>query len=267
MKFNTKRILATLLAATLLFSLAGCGGKADTFAKVKKAGKIVVGTSADYAPYEFHKMIDGKDTIVGFDIEIAREIAKDLGVTLEIQDMGFDGLLASLNAGKIDFVISGMTPTDDRKKAVDFTTTYYVAQQAVLVRAEDKDTYKTAADLKEHSVGAQLTSIQEGIVKEQLADAKLVSLGKIPDMVLELKNKKVDAIVVELPVAKGYVANNPDLVISDITVTDETGGAAIAVTKDNAALVEAMNKSLDRMMKDGTIDRFVADANVQNETK
>ncbi len=267
MRNIAKKLAALMLVAVTLFSLAGCGGTTDALSRVKKAGKLVVGTSADYAPYEFHKMIDGKDTIIGFDIEIAKEIAKDLGVTLEIQDMGFDGLLQALNAGKVDFVISGMTPTDERKKAVDFSKVYYVAKQGVIIRTESKDAIKTIADLKGLSVGAQLTSIQEGIVKDQMPDAKLVSLGKIPDLILELKNKKVDALVVELPVANGYVANNPDLMISDIAVGEDDGGSAIAVQKGNTTLVDAMNKTLDRLMADGSIDKFVSEANVANEAQ
>ncbi|HHW00463.1 MAG TPA: transporter substrate-binding domain-containing protein [Clostridiaceae bacterium] len=236
----------------------------DTLSRVRKAGKIIVGTSADYAPYEFHTIIDGKDTIVGFDIEIAKEIAKDLGVELEIQDMSFDGLLQALNSDKVDFVIAGMTPNEERKKSVDFTDIYYTAQQGVMVRAEDKDKYKTIEDLKGKKVGAQSTTIQEGIVKEQMPESQLVSLTKIPDLVMELLNKKVEAIVVELPVAKGYVANNGKLAISDIKVQDDTGGSAIAVKKGNPELVELMNNTLKRLQEDGSIDRFVAEANEMN---
>lgn len=239
----------------------------STLERIRRTGKIVVGTSADYAPYEFHTLIDGKDTIVGFDIEIAKEIAKDLGVELEIQDMNFDGLLQALNSDKVDFVIAGMTPNEERKKSVDFTDIYYTAQQGVMVRAEDKDKYKTIEDLKGKKVGAQAATIQEEIVKEQMPDSQLITLTKIPDLVMELLNKKVEAIVVELPVAKGYVKNNDKLAISDIEVQDDTGGSAIAVKKGNQDLVELMNKTLKRLMEDGSIDRFVAEANEMNVTE
>ncbi len=290
-----KRLTAFLLVACVAFAFAGCGPKVENASqeqpkqeekkaeepkaeapkeeapkpetkldKIKKAGKIVVGTSADYAPYEFHTIIDGKDTIVGFDIKIAEEIAKDLGVKLEIQDLGFDGLLQALNADKVDFVIAGMTPDEERKKSVDFTNIYYYAKQGVMVRAADKDKYKTIADLKGKKVGAQLTTIQEDIVKEQMKESKLVSLTKIPDLVMELKNKKVEAIVVELPVANGYVKNNGDLVVADIKVEEDTGGSAVAAKKGNSELVEAMNKTLDRLIKDGSVDKFVTEANELN---
>jgi polar amino acid transport system substrate-binding protein len=276
------KLLALMLMICVAFTFAACGQKAvnapdkaqgsTSVAKaetkldqIKKAGKIVVGTSADYPPYEFKKAVNGKDEIVGFDIEIAKEIAKDLGVKLEIQDMKFEGLLPALATGNIDFVIAGMTPDEERKKSVDFTKIYYTASQGVMVRAEDKDKIKTIADLKGKKVGAQKSAIQEKIAKEQIADATLISLGKIPDLIMELKNKKVDALVVELPVASGYVANNKDLAISDVKVKDDTGGSAIAVKKGNKELVDAMDATLDRLLKDKLIDKYVADANVAVE--
>lgn len=239
----------------------------DAVAKIKEKGTIVMATSADYAPYEFHKPVEGVDTIMGFDVEIAKEIAKDLGVKLEIQDVAFDSLLSFMNSDKADFVIAGMTPDEERKKSVDFSKIYYYAKQAVMVRAEDADKYKTIADLEGKSVGAQSTSVQEDIVTEQMKKSSLVSLKKIPDLILNLKSKKVEAIVVELPVAKGYAANNTDIVVSEIKVEEETGGSAVAVKKGNTSLVEAINKTLDRLLEDGSVDKFVAEANEQNEVK
>ncbi|MDZ4906989.1 transporter substrate-binding domain-containing protein, partial [Clostridium perfringens] len=140
-----KKILAVTVVGVMSFGLISCGGKssksANKLADVKEKGKLVVGLSADYAPYEFHIMKDGKDEIVGFDVEIAKEIAKDMGVELEIKDMKFDSLVAAVPTGKIDMVISGMSPTEERKKAVDFSDIYYVAEHGMVVRAEDKDKY------------------------------------------------------------------------------------------------------------------------------
>jgi ABC-type amino acid transport substrate-binding protein len=229
--------------------------------QIKKSGKIVVGTSADYPPYEFHKEINKKDEIVGFDIEIARAIAKDLGVQLEIKDMKFDALLASLDSGNVDFVISGMTPTEERKKSVDFTNVYYTAVQTVVVRAEDKDKLKSVDDLKGKKVGVQKGATQEKIAKEQIQGAELKALPKISDLVLELKNKKIDALVVELPVASAYVSKNKDLLVTNIPLNTEDSGSAIGVKKGAPELVEAMNKTLDKLKADKTIDKLVAEAN------
>lgn len=266
MKGIFKKAICVIIATTIGLSIAGCG-EISTMKRIEKSGKLVVGTSADYAPYEYHTMVDGKDAIIGIDVSIMEEIAKDLGVQYEIVDTAFEGLLPALNSDKVDIVIAGMNPDEKRKKSVDFSKIYYEAKQGVLVRAEDKDKIKSIADLSGKNVGAQLGTTQESIAKSQMKDSNLVSLGKIPDLVMELKNKKIDALVVELPVANGYVKNNSDLVLSDISVKEESGGSAIAVKKGNSDLVELINKSLDRLMKEGAIDKFVQEANDKNVTK
>jgi len=270
---------AALLAVAMTVSFVGCGNKttdskssattkpnqtSSTSGKldqIKSAKKLVLGTSADYAPYEFHKLVDGKDQVVGFDIEIAKEVAKDLGVELKIQEMNFDGLLGALDTNNVDMVIAGMSPTPERAKNVDFSKIYYTAQQGVIIRAEDKDKIKSIADLKGKKIGVQKGSIQETLAKEQMPDSSLVSISKIPQLVLELKSKKVDALVVELPVANGYVNKQKDLVISQVQVKDETGGSAIAFKKGSKDLVDAVNTTIDRLIKDKKIDQFVSDAN------
>ncbi|WP_438448353.1 transporter substrate-binding domain-containing protein [Gorillibacterium sp. sgz5001074] len=247
---------AVSAAATATPGAAATGKLAD----VKKAGKLVIGTSADYAPYEFHKNIDGKDTIVGFDIEIAKTIANDMGVKLEIKDMGFDGLLAALDAGKVDFVISGMTPNAEREKIVDFSKVYYNAEQIILVRAEDKDKFKSMDDIKKATVGVQTASIQEDLAKKQAEGATIKSIGKITDLVMQLKGKKVDALFMESPVATGYVKKNTDLVISNVKPQADKAGSAIAVKKGNKEFVDQINKTLDRLMGDKTLDKLVTEA-------
>jgi polar amino acid transport system substrate-binding protein len=272
MQFS-KKILAVVSMLALASSLFA-SGKADTLdkvAQIKKAGKIIMGTSADYPPYEFHSLKDGKDTIVGFDVAIAQEIAKDLGVKLEIKDMQFDGLLAALQAGTIDIVIAGMTPTEERKKSVDFTKTYYYAVHGVIVRAADKDKYSTVEALKGARLSAQKGTIQVGIAKKQILgmtdaeaekDSNVVKeLGTIKNLVLDLKNNKVDAIVAELPVANAYVGKNPDLAVAAPTFKDDEGGSAVAIKKGNEALVTAINGTLDRLMGAKDIEKFVAEAN------
>lgn len=258
-----KFVVAPLILLTTI-AFSGCGNNGNTkvssIDKIKKAGKIVVGTSADYPPYEFHKSINGKDEIVGFDIEIAKQIAKDLGVKLEIKDMKFDGLLAALDSGNVDFVMAGMTPTEDRKKNVDFSKVYYVAVQSIVVRNEDKDKIKTLQDLNGKKIGVQKGAIQEEIAKKQISNTTAVALGKIPDLVLQLKNNKVDAIMVELPVAKAYVDANKDMTISSIKLQTEESGSAIALKKCSTDLVKSMNKTLENLINDKSIDKFVTDA-------
>lgn len=226
---------------------------------IKKAGKIVLGTAADYPPYEFHKLVDGKDEIVGFDIEIAKLIAKDLGVELEIVDMKFDGLLPALVTDDIDFVIAGMVANEERSKTVDFSIPYYAARQRMVVRAADKDIYKEPKDLAGKSVGAQKTTIQEEIAFEKFAESDYIGLSKITDLVLELQNNKIDAVILAEPVAKAYVAQNSALHLPEIDLGSEDG-VAIAVNKGNNDLVEAIDGILEGYLADGTVENLIVEA-------
>jgi polar amino acid transport system substrate-binding protein len=271
LKKGKKKLAAVLIMVVTVLSFSGCAKalQADSTSikketavdKIKKSGKLILGTSADYPPYEFHKAVNGKDEIVGFDIEIAKEIAKDLGVQLEIKDMKFDGLLAALQTGNVDLVIAGMTPTDERKKNVDFSNIYYKAEQAVIVRTADKDSYKVLDDLKGKQVGVQKGTTQEQIAKDEIQNVDLKSLGKVPDLMLELKTGNVDALVVEYPVAAAYVSKNNDLTISDVKFANQQKGSAVAFKKGNTEFVDAVNKTLDRLINEKLVDKYVIDAN------
>lgn len=271
-----KKMVTSVAVILLAVALSACGANTKTETGGSQPSsqpsaqtgdnqakqKIVLGTSADYAPYEFHKTIDGKDQIVGFDIEIAKEIAKDMDAELVIQDMDFDGLLLALNAGKVDFVISGMTPTEERKEAVDFTDIYYLADQGVLVKAGEEGQYSSLDDLKGKRIGVQKGSIQEGIAQE-IEGAKLTSLAKIPELVLELNSGRVDAVILEKPVAEQYASKQEKIVMSGIAIeqSEEEAGSAIAVKKGNQELLTNINATLERLKASGDIERFVIEAN------
>lgn len=275
MKIKYTKIISILVTILMIIGLAGCSSKSTASAdgkngaksatetkldKIKKAGKIVLGTSGDYPPYEFHKEVNGKDTIVGFDIEIAKEIAKDLGVELEVKEMDFGGLLSALNAGKIDMVLAGMTPKPERLQSADFSNIYYTAVQTLVVKAEDADKIKSAEDLNGKVIGVQKGSIQVDVAAEQLPKAEAKQLPKITDIVLSLKTNKIQGAIIEEPVAKSYVNANKDLAISSVKLNAPDAGSAVAVDKGNKELVEAINKTLDRLTKAGAIDKLVTDA-------
>lgn len=260
-----KLSLGMLLAVGLM---TGCGnnnnettastgsntGNTDTAATT-----LTLGTSADFPPYEFHKVVDGKDTIVGFDIEIAKEIAADMGAELVIKDLPFDSLLNELSSGRIDMVISGLSPTEERKKAVDLSDIYYKAEQAVVVREADKDKFATMDSLKGAKIGIQTGSIQEDIAKD-IEGAQLTSLSKISEIVLQLNSNRVDASIMEGPVAKSFVKNVKGLVITDAKPEVEDDGYVIGVKKGNTELLDQVNTTLSRLNSEGKIDEFVAAA-------
>lgn len=265
-----KKVLASCLALAMTFSIVACGNKEDkgtssesktAITEIKDKGELVVGLSADYAPYEFYTMVDGKKTIVGFDVELAKEVAKDLGVKLTLKEMKFDALLTALPAGQIDMIISGMNPDEERAKVMDFSDIYYTAQHGVLVNKKDLDKYKSAEDLKSVRVGAQMGSTQADIVKEKIKAEKPTLLANVNNLILELKSGKIDALVTEKPVAEMAIKNNNELALSKIEFKDETGGNAIAVQKGEKELVEQVNKTIKRLKDSGDLDKFIVEAN------
>lgn len=258
-----KKILATAIVGIMSFGLAGCGAKAegDKLDEIKEKGTLVVGLSADYAPYEFHIMENGEDKIVGFDVDIAKEIAKDLGVELEIMDMKFDTLISALPNDKVDLVISGLSPDEERKKAVDFSDIYYTAEHGAIVRAKDVEKYKKFTDLNRQKVGAQMGSIQADLAVENIEDVEMQLLSNVNDLVVSLKGEKIEALVCELPVAEMIVKNNPELVVIEESIKDEEGGSAIALKKNSPKLLEEVNKTIARIQEEGLLDEFIVEAN------
>ncbi|HHD2752983.1 TPA: ABC transporter substrate-binding protein [Clostridium perfringens] len=262
-----KKILSMAVIGGLTLSLAGCGANAakgendsnGKITKIKENGKLVVGLSADYAPYEFHIMKDGKDQIVGFDIDIAKEIANDMGVDLEIKEMDFGAIVQSVKSGAIDLGISGLTPDEKRKEAVDFSDIYYEAEQGILINKNNKDSIKSIEDLKGKKVGAQIGSIQAEIANGiDGADVKL--LDNVNTLILELKTGKLDALIVELPVSKIATEVNEELAIADNVIKDSEGGSAIAIQKGNKDLVDQVNATIKKLKDDGKMDQLVNDA-------
>lgn len=272
-----KKLMAIAAVTTIAISMVGCGSgtttekkegntapvaKATTLESIKSKKKLVVGTSADYAPYEFHTQIDGKDQIVGFDIEIAKQFAKDLGVELEIKDMAFDGLLVALQADKVDMIFAGMTPTDERKQNADFSDIYFTATHRFMLRSGEEAGISKIEDLKGKKIGVQKGSIQEGIAQSNFEADKIKSLDKVPDLVLDLKNKKVDAVLVESTVADLTVQKNTGIAIaSGLEVQDPDGGCAIAMKKGSNELTAEINKTLTKLKAENKVQQFFVDAN------
>ncbi|MCT4633914.1 MAG: transporter substrate-binding domain-containing protein [Firmicutes bacterium] len=270
-----KMFMVMTLGLMLSFALVGCGSsetadapKGDAPAveenmtkleEIKAKGQLVLGTSADYPPYEFHKLIDGEDKIVGFDIDIAKKVAEGLGVELVIKDMKFDGLLGALKANKIDMVAAGMTPTDERKESVDFTQVYYDAHSTIIIRDEDKDKYKDVADFDGVKVGYQKGSIQEEIFNSQFTNSEAIGLNKLTDLIMSLKSGKIEGVIIAETVANSYVKVNTDLQFTGVDFGSE-GGVAIAFEKGNEDLVKAVDEILTVLIEDGSIDNFVVEA-------
>ena len=278
-----KKLLATGLAAIMVMGLVGCSSskgssssassdasssaaKTEKLQQIKDAGVLKVGTSAEYSPYEFHKVVDGEDKIVGFDDFLVQEIAKDMGVKVEYEDMDFDGLLGALQADKVDIVLAGMTPDEKRKKSVDFSDIYYTNSNVCIVAKGKEDTIKKSEDLKGLKVGVQKGTTQADYVTNTLGISDATQLKKIPDLMLELQNGKIDVIVTGKAVAEINVKKYDNIAIGNTTVGDEVAETSAAAIKksgngvDNTSFVKSVNDTIKRLQDSGDMDKYMQDA-------
>lgn len=250
-KIWKKVITGALAVAFAAVTLAGCGtssapagqNAADkgAVAEIKKKGKIVVGTASGYYPFE---MVDKQGNLVGYDIDVAKAIAKHLGVEVEFQNYAFNGLIPALQSKKVDIVIAGMTITDKRKEVVDFTEPYFVSGQALLVN-KNVPNVKTWQDLDKPG---NVIAVSMGTTADQTASAmfKQATVKKFEGSALaglEVLNGKAVAVVHETPWVAIYSRLNPDKTypILEPFTTENLG---IAVPKGNSELVEQLNKFL-----------------------
>ena len=253
-----KKIIALALAALMLCALlAGCGGKEADGLKTVESGKLIMATNAQFPPYEY---LDGSN-IVGIDVEIADAIAKKLGLELQIDDMEFDSIIESVKGGKADIGLAGITVTEERKEAVNFTDSYATGVQVVIV-AEDSaitsvdDLFAEGAS---HLIGVQRNTTGDLYCTWDLEDAGKATIdrySKGADAVQALLTGKVDCVVIDNEPAKAFVAANEGLKILDTEYAVENYAAAM--NKDNTELYEAVNKALQELIADGTVAAIVS---------
>ncbi|KRN34255.1 amino acid ABC transporter [Liquorilactobacillus mali] len=257
---KSKKIWITLviLIMMLLVPLGKVNAASDGYLqKIKDKGTLVVGTSADYPPYEFTVKQSGKTTYVGLDIEIAKKFAKDLGVKLEIKNMNFDSLLVALETHKVDAVISGMNPTPERQKSVDFSNVYYRGKQYMLINKKDAALYKNIHSFKNKTIGAQAGSLQYDLVKKQMKNNQIKGLAKLNDLVIALESGKVNAVAMEEATAKAFAQNNTSLKVinPEFNVDSSQTGSAMAFPKGATSLVQAANKTIAQIKKKNLINK------------
>lgn len=286
-----KKFLALLLALVMVFALAACGSEASdptadpnasaTPAATPEAtenpyegmsleeiipeldfavdGKLTVGTSPDFAPYEFYALVDGEPQLAGFDMALAQYIADAIGVELNVVPMDFNGIIGELMTGNIDLGLAGFSPDPEREDSADFSDLYYMGGQSFVIRAADAEKYTSYEDFDGLSVGAQLGSIQYNLAMENTPNANIMGLTKVTDIVAELVSGHLEGAFIETVVAESYVKQYPDLMIA-WEVEYDTEGSAVAVQEGDAAWLAAVNLIIADAIESGKMDEFVAEA-------
>ncbi|MGQ7376019.1 transporter substrate-binding domain-containing protein [Streptococcus suis] len=261
---NIMKIVKIGLVMATSLSLAACASNESTdnyLKNVQDKGTLVVALSPEYAPFEFRTLVDGKDTIVGADIELAKEIGKELGVEVEFSAMSFDNVLNSVQNGKVDLAISGISATEERAKVFDFSIPYYTSTNKLIINKVNETLFTNISTLESGKIGVQKGSIQEKIATELLPNASKVSLSSNGELVNELKSGKLDGIIFEEPIAKAYVANNDDLMIVDTEIESNYSDAyAVALPKGSTALKEQVDEVINKLVAEEKFNKFVQEA-------
>ncbi|MBR0293943.1 MAG: basic amino acid ABC transporter substrate-binding protein [Acidaminococcaceae bacterium] len=243
-------LMMTLLMAVMM--VAGCGG-GDKKAPAVQAPKVLkVGTEPTFAPFEFQK--EGSKEFDGFDMDLIRAIGKQMNMKVEILNMGFDALIPAINAGNIDLAIAGMSITPDRQKAVDMSDPYYVSGLVVVV-GKDNAAVKSVNDLNNKGIAVQIgTTGAERAAK--VPGAKVKNFNTNAEVFLELKNKGVEAVIIDKPVAEYFLATGGGKDYAKIvgdTMEAESYGISL---KKNSPLTKEINKALLDLKKNGEYDKL-----------
>ncbi len=248
-----KSFVGIVMLVVCMVGLAGCGQSASSVGDDKK--QLVMGTSADYAPFEYIDTATSEE-IIGFDVDLAKALGEKLGYEIVVKDMDFSGLITSLQSGKVDFVMAGMEPTPERSKNVDFTDSYFRSDISMVV-PKDGDV-QSFEDIKGKVVGVQIGSIQaeKAVELQKEVDFKIENRDRVPDLVEEINSGRFDGVLMEDVVSKGYMKNNDNLKVIPIP-NNETGGASIAFPKDSE-LTEKFNGELAAMKENGEMDKLVS---------
>lgn len=280
---QVKKTLALAMSALMLLAmLTGCGSSkkddapaadsntetqepaADTTSskldQIKANGKLLVGTEAQYAPYEF-KDLDAN--FAGCDMWLAQQIADSLGVELEVVDMSFDGIIPAVKSGQVDIGIAAFTKTPERAEEIDFSDLYETSAQFLVVKTGNADVYSTKEALAGQKVGAQKGTIQSQLIQSALPESELFELEKYPALALEVQNGNIAGLVVDQAVGEALVASsNGALEVSNFTFTAEEAsfGKSVVIAKGNEDLVAVVNEVINKVTADGSYQKAYDEA-------
>ena len=213
---------------------------------------LYVGTNAEYPPFEY---LDENGNVVGFDIDLMNEISTIIGKKIEIKDMTFDGLIPALEAKTIDILIAGITATESRKKVINFSKPYFESQQAIIVKEDNNSITNFDSLNNTYTVGVVLGYVGDVALTESKKVDKIERFNRTADTVVALQSGKIDAAIMDYPIAVGYVKNNEGLkaIKTDLSIQE----LCIGFRKEDTKLLEEINKALDTLKENGKYDELV----------
>jgi polar amino acid transport system substrate-binding protein len=245
-----KKIICLMLAVLMLVPLVGCASKNDDLKAIKKNGKLVIGIT-EYEPMNYY---DESGKLIGFDTEFAEAVCAKLGVTPEFVVIDWNSKEVELKSKNIDCIWNGLTVTEERKANMDFTESYIINEQVVVIRAEDADTYKDAASLNGMAVVAEEGSAGESAVQAGLAEAKYTAVGSQANALLEVKSGTADAAVIDATMANAMTGEGTDyadlMIVTTIDLLDEEYAIGF---RNESNLTAEVNKIIAELLKDGTL--------------
>lgn len=257
MKYIKKMVAALFVLASLLLAITPVNAQ-STLDEIIEKGEIVMGTSADFPPFEWVVLEDGEAKEIGIDIDLAHLIADKIGVELVIEDTSFDALIASVSSGRVDMVLAGMTYSEERAEQVDFSDIYYETASKFVVPIGEEGNYTSLEDFADLRIGVQKGTVQEGLIQELLPEAEVVSMNKNGDIIEALKAKRIDAVLMDGVVVQEFVNLNSDIIVllEDLQVEEEVEGFAVVTAKDNTELMEVINEVIQEALESGQMQEI-----------
>lgn len=270
MKESLKKWLTLLLVGIVIFTTFGQtqnihaeDNHGNLLEEIKSKGVIKMGVSPDYPPFEFTIRENGESKVEGLDVKLGEQIASDLGVKLEVVTLDFSNLLAAMEAGQIDMIISGMGATEEREKSVDFSEPYYLTHEAIVIRKEDADTLKNYQSFtSDKIIGYQQGSIQETEAQTYMKDAKNLTMTTLSNLVNALLSGQVDGVVMDDAVAGSHVAAHADkltYINADFPNEnkEEGKGQSVAIPKNQPELLAAINQTIQTAKANDSLKKWM----------
>jgi polar amino acid transport system substrate-binding protein len=252
------KILAMVLLVAVLLTACAPKAPASHWEAIQKAGKLKIGTSADYPPFEF---VDDAGEFAGFDVEIMKALGEKLGVEIEIVDMPFDSLIAAVQEGKIDMSVAAFNYSEERDEVVDFTIAYYNAEDGFLVSSDFADTISAPEDIAKYTVGAGTGTTQDGWIQENLVDTgilpadKFFKYDRIDQAALDVKSGRIDVLMAEAAVIQSFEKEMGGLKVAYVGQMS-SGPVNMVIPNGDTELAEKLNTAIQELIDSGFIEEM-----------